>query len=257
VHLKLNPGVNRFGLEAHDASDALEAYVVHPELHIAGIFSHLASVEELDSPHTTLQMQRFNNAIVSMQPLLAQHNLKPVAHIAASAAAMLLPQTRLDLVRAGIALYGLWPSPQVRDALASQGVALEPALSFVSSLVAVRDVAQGESIGYGCTFHAPSAMRIGVVPLGYADGIPRALSNAGAFLVGGTSCPIVGRVCMNVTLIDITAVPAAHAGAPVTLIGRDGEATVTADDWALWADTINYEIVARLPSELSRTHDEI
>jgi alanine racemase len=255
AHIKLNTGVNRFGLEARDAPDALEAYLVHPELNVAGIFSHLASVEEMDSPYTTLQLERFSNALAGMQPMLAHKGLKPTAHIAASAAAMLLPQTRFDLVRAGIALYGLWPSPQVRAALDGR-VALEPALSFLSSLVAVRDIARGEPIGYGCTFHASEAMRVGVVPLGYADGIPRALSNVGAFAVEGTLCPIVGRVCMNVTLIDITAVPTAHTGSSVTLIGSDGSATVSADDWADWAGTINYEIVARLPAELARIHIE-
>jgi len=90
------------------------------------------------------------------------------------------------------------------------------------------------------------------VPLGYADGIPRALSNAGAFLVAGKRAPIVGRVCMNVTLLDLTDIPEAAVGTTVTLIGRDGEASASADDWAVWADTINYEIVSRLPAELSR-----
>jgi alanine racemase len=255
AHVKLNTGVNRFGLDPRDAVDAIEEYLKHPELNIAGVFSHLASVEELDSPYTELQIQRFLKALTGMQPLFAQRNLQPTTHIAASAAAMLFPQTRMDLVRVGIALYGLWPSPQIRDALDGQDVALEPALSFVSSLATVREVARGEPIGYGCTYHAANAMRVGVVPLGYADGIPRALSNAGAFAVDGALCPIVGRVCMNVTLIDLSEARGAHTGSPVTLIGHDGQAVVSADDWAGWAGTINYEIVARLPAEMPRSHD--
>ena len=97
-------------------------------------------------------------------------------------------------------------------------------------------------------------MRIGIVPLGYADGIPRALSNRGAFVVDGVRCPIVGRIAMNMTFVDITHAPRAHVETPVTLIGTDGEANVSADDWAHWAETINYEIVARLPSELTRVY---
>jgi len=155
-------------------------------------------------------------------------------------------------VRFGIALYGLWPSPLTREAMEGTGLTLRPALSFHSTLVAERSVRAGEPIGYGCTLHAPHEMRVGLVPFGYADGVPRALSNKGAFAVAGARAPIVGRVCMNVTLLDITHIPAARPGSHVTLIGNDGDASVTADDWAEWAETINYEIVARLPAGLPR-----
>ena len=123
-------------------------------------------------------------------------------------------------------------------------------------MVVERTVPAGEPIGYGNSFHAPRDLRVGVVPCGYADGVPRALSNRGAFLVDGARCPIVGRVAMNVTEVDLSAAPGAHAGSTVTLIGRDGEEEVTADEWATWCDTINYEIVARLPAELPREYVE-
>ena len=167
---------------------------------------------------------------------------------------MLWPWTRLDMVRFGIALYGLMPSPQTAEALAPQPPDLRPALTYSSELVVIRTVAAGASVGYGGTFHAPREMRIGVLPAGYADGIPRALSNRGAFAVNGALCPIVGRVAMNMTQIDLTDAPRARVGSTVTLIGRDGDATVSADDWAQWAETINYEIVTRLPSEVPRVY---
>jgi alanine racemase len=252
VHVKVDTGVRRFGLRVEDAPDAIEEYLRRPELEIAGIFSHLAAAEELDSPFTTMQSERFESVLAQVRPLFAQYDAQPIAHIAASAAGMLWPHTRLDMVRFGIALYGLWPSPLTREAMEGRGLTLEPALSFHSTLVADRSVLAGEPIGYGCSHHAPRDMRVGVVPLGYADGIPRALSNTGAFVVAGARSPIVGRVCMNATLLDITNQPQARSGAPVTLIGRDGDAEVTADDWATWAETINYEIVARLPGELPR-----
>jgi alanine racemase len=255
VHVKINTGVNRFGLEPGEALDAIEEYLRVPELELAGVFSHLAAAEEIDSPYTTLQTQRFAEVMTQAQPLFAQREAAPIAHIAASAAAMLWPQTRLDMVRIGIALYGLWPSPQTRDAMSGAGVTLEPALSYTSELAATREVAAGTPIGYGCAFHAPRTMRIGVLPLGYADGIPRAFSNIGGFAVAGARCPIVGRVCMNVTLLDLTGAPHAHAGTAVTLIGTDGDASISADDWAVWAGTINYEIVTRLPSELPRAFE--
>ena len=254
VHIKINTGLNRLGLEPNELADAIEDYARMSDLQIVGVFSHLASAEEIDSPYTMLQLERFQSAYAQAEPILAAHGPLPTRHIAASAAGILWPQTRLDMVRFGIALYGLWPSPQTREAMDGAGFPLQPALSYVSKLITTRQLAAGEPIGYGTTFHAPRAMRIGVVPLGYADGIPRAFSNTGAFLVDGARAPIVGRVAMNLTVVDLTNAPKARAGAPVTLIGRDGEAEIAADDWAAWASTINYEIVTRLPNSLGREY---
>jgi alanine racemase len=256
VHVKVNTDLNRLGFEPHELVDATQEFLRLPEIEIAGIFSHLASAEELDSPYTMHQLGAFERALAGVVPLLEQRSLRPLRHIAASAAAMLWPQTRLDLARFGIALYGLMPSAQTREALRGNVPDLRPALSYRSQIVVVRTVAAGASIGYGGSFHAPHDMRVGIVPAGYADGVPRALSNRGAFAVDGALCPIVGRVAMNMTQIDLTRAPKARVGSVVTLIGRDGHAVVTADDWAAWADTINYEIVARLPSELPRTYVE-
>ncbi len=257
AHVKVNTDLNRLGFEPHELVDAIEAFLRLPEIAIAGIFSHLASAEEIDSPYTMHQLREFERALTQVHPLLEQRALRPVRHIAASAAAMLWPQTRLDMVRIGIALYGLWPSPQTREALGDAAPDLRPALTYTSKLVAVRTVAAGASVGYGGSFHAPHEMRIGIVPVGYADGVPRALSNRGAFVVDGANCPIVGRVAMNMTEIDLTGAPGAHAGTAVTLIGKDGDAAVTADDWAMWSDTINYEIVTRLPRELPREYVDV
>ena len=252
VHIKVNTGLNRLGLLPTDLPDAAETYVQMPQLEIAGVFSHLAAAEELDSPFTMLQLERFNEAFRLAEPVFAAHHAAPMRHIAASAAAMLWPQTRLDLSRFGIALYGLWPSAATREAMNGGKLPLQPALSYESELVVARTIEAGEPVGYGTTFHAPKQMQIGVVPLGYADGIPRALSNKGAVLVEGKRAPLIGRVAMNMFFVDLSHAPNAHTGSKVTLIGRDGDEEVTADDWASWSDTINYEIVTRLPSTLTR-----
>jgi alanine racemase len=254
IHVKVNTDLNRLGFEPHEMVDAIEEFLRWPEIEIAGIFSHLASAEELDSPYTMHQLSAFERALAQVAPLLERRSLTPTRHIAASAAAMLWPQTRLDMARFGIALYGLIPSPQTREALGDSVPKLRPALSYRSQIVVVRTVPAGASVGYGGSFHAPHDMRIGVVPAGYADGVPRALSNRGSFAVDGALCPIVGRVAMNMTEIDLTLAPRARVGSSVTLIGRDGDAIVSADDWATWADTINYEIVTRLPAELPREY---
>jgi len=252
VQIKIDTGIRRLGLDPRDAPKAIERCLRTPGIEVAGVFSHLASAEELDSTFTLAQVETLESVLRAVhfdaRPAL------PLRHIAASAAAMLWPQTRLDLVRFGIALYGLWPSKETRAAMPDD-FRLHPALSFESRLIAVRKVEPGTPIGYGGTFRSPRAMRIGVVPFGYADGIPRLLSNRGAFLVAGRRCPIVGRVCMNMTMVDL-AQTHARPGDPVVLIGSQGEAAVAVEDWADWAETINYEIVTRLPAELTRTYDE-
>jgi alanine racemase len=257
VHVKINTGTTRLGLEPRDAPDAIEDYARLHEIELTGIFSHLAAAEELDSPFTLGQLDTFNRTVQAADHTLQSKGIHPLRHIAASAAAMLWPQTRLDMVRIGIALYGLWPSPQTRVAMNGARFDLHPALSMHSTLTVVRTVEPGTPIGYGGSYHAPKRTRIGVVPLGYADGIPRLLSNRGAFLAGGRRCPIVGRVCMNMTMIDLAGVPEAKAGDEVTLLGTQGDAAITADDWGDWAETINYEIVTRLPAELPRVYDPL
>ncbi|MGA2760500.1 MAG: alanine racemase [Candidatus Cybelea sp.] len=252
VHLKVNTDLNRLGVEPEEMSGAVERLLGTAEITLGGIFSHLAAAEEIDSPYTMHQLGAFERALREAKPLLDRSGLAPIRHIAASAAAMLWPQTHLDMARFGIALYGLMPSPQTSAAMNERPLDLRPALSYASELIVVRTVTAGASVGYGGSFHAPRDMRVGVVPAGYADGVPRALSNRGAFIVDGALCPIVGRVAMNMTQIDLSNAPNAHVGSLVTLIGSDGESAVTADDWAAWSDTINYEIVARLPSDLPR-----
>ncbi|HLX26335.1 MAG TPA: alanine racemase [Candidatus Cybelea sp.] len=254
VHVKVNTDLNRLGIEPHELPDAVQRLLDTPALRVAGIFSHLASAEELDSPYTMHQLVAFERALEEARPLLEGKRVRPLRHIAASAAAMLWPHTRLDMARFGIALYGLWPSRQTREAMGTGAPELRPALAYRSTLVATRTIAAGASVGYGGSFRAPNEMRIGVVPAGYADGVPRAFSNRGAFAVDGALCPIVGRVAMNMTEIDLTAAPHAQPGSTVTLIGRDGDVTIGADDWAAWAETISYEIVTRLPAELPRNY---
>lgn len=255
VHVKVNTDLNRLGVEPHELAGVVQKIGETPALRIAGIFSHLASAEELDSPYTMRQLHAFEQGLDEARPMLEGQRARPLRHIAASAAAMLWPHTRLDMARFGIALYGLWPSRQTREAMG--GIPeLRPALAYRSKLVATRTIAAGACVGYGGSFRAPHEMRIGVVPAGYADGVPRSCSNRGAFAVDGVRCPIVGRVAMNMTEIDVTCAPNARPGSIVTLIGRDGDVTIAADDWAAWAETINYEIVTRLPSELPRTYVE-
>lgn len=251
VHVKIDTGVTRLGLDARQAPAALAQLDNDDALDLRGIFTHLAAAEELESEYTHAQLDRFAGAIAPSRDRFAARGV--VAHAAASAAAMLYPQARLDMIRAGIATYGIWPSPQTQTA-ASDVLSLEPALAWRTKLVVVRDVEAGRSVGYGCSFVTSRASRIGVLPIGYAEGVPRALSDTGTALVRGTRVPFIGRVCMNMAFIDVTDVAHVATGDAVTLIGTDGDETIGANDLAACAGTIGYELLARLPANVPRVY---
>jgi alanine racemase len=245
AHIKIDTGVTRLGFPSAQARAAIERILAMPGISVAGLMSHLAAAEELDSTYTSDQLERFHAAVDGFDANLERH-------IAASAAAMLWPQTRLDLVRAGIAIYGLWPSEPTRKIMEERGVRLAPALSWYTELCAIHDVPAETSVGYGCTYRTTRRSRIGVLPIGYNEGLPRARSNRGEVLVGGKRVPLVGRVCMNMAFVDVTDVPDARVGSLVTLIGIDGGERISAEAFADWCDTINYELVARLPAAIPR-----
>jgi alanine racemase len=245
VHVKLDTGVTRLGMSAERARPAIDRLLVRPGLRVLGLMSHLAAAEELDSTYTSEQLARFHAAVDGVDPAVERH-------IAASAAAMLWPQTRLDLIRAGIAIYGLWPSEPTRQIMEARGVELVPALAWRTDIVTVHEVPAETSVGYGCTYRTTRPARIAVLPIGYAEGIPRARSNRGHVLVAGKRAPLVGRICMNMSFIDVTDIPEARHNARVTLIGTDGAEHISAETFAAWSDTINYELVARLPAAIPR-----
>jgi alanine racemase len=251
VHAKIDTGVTRLGIDAASAPAALAAMLDDPALAFEGVFTHLAAAEELESAFTLAQLERFSDALAPVAPALAARGV--VRHAAASAAAMLFPNLRLDMIRAGIATYGIWPSGETRHA-AGHALDLAPALTWTTDLVVVREVEAGRSVGYGCTFATARPSRIGVLPIGYAEGLPRALSNAGFALVRGRRVPFVGRVCMNMSFVDVTDVPGARTGDRVTLIGSDGTERIDANELAEAAGTIGYELLARLPAELPRRY---
>jgi alanine racemase len=247
VHAKIDTGVVRLGLPAERAPHALERYVATPELDIIGAFTHLAAAEELDSTFTHEQLARFLRVTAGLDPRVERH-------AAATAAAILWPETRLDAVRCGIGLYGIWPSAESETAMRDAGLALEPALAWRTRIVALHDVDAGTTVGYGRTWRAERASRIATLPIGYAEGLPRAAGNVAQALVRGTRVPMVGRVCMDMAFLDVTGVPGVEPGDTVTLIGADGRERITAEELAAACGTIGYEIVARLPAHVPRAY---
>lgn len=249
VQVKVDTGVTRLGLTPAEAPAALRDYAARPEFALAGVFSHLAAAEELDSTFTRDQLAAFEYATAVLDPHVERH-------IAASAAAMLWPQTRLGAIRAGIAIYGIWPSRPTEAIMRERGLTLAPALTWRTQIVVVHEVPAETSVGYGCSYRTMRASRIGVLPIGYAEGLPRGASNRGFVLVTGRRVPIVGRVCMNMTFVDLTDVPQAMPQTEVTLIGGDGAERIDAEEAADWAGTIGYELVTRIPAHVPRHYRE-
>ena len=245
IHAKIDTGVVRLGMPTERAPRTLARYAAQPEFRLDAVFSHLAAAEELDSTFTHEQLARFADATRGVAPTVERH-------IAATAAGMLWPQTRLDSVRAGIGIYGLWPSPETEAVMRARGLELEPALTWRTQIAIVHDVPAHTPVGYGCAYHTKRPSRIGVLPIGYAEGLPRNAGDRGVVLIDGVRCRIVGRVCMNMAFVDCTDAPGAHPGSPVTLIGADGDARIGADELAAAVGTIAYEIVARLPAGVAR-----
>jgi alanine racemase len=247
VQAKVDTGVARLGIPHALARSALATYAATPEFALRGAFTHFAAAEELDSTFTNEQLTHFLAATRDLPTRVERH-------AAATAAAMLWPQTRLDRVRAGIGIYGIWPSPQTERTMRANGLALDPALSWRTRIVAEHEVPAGDSVGYGRSWYAKRPSRIATLPIGYAEGLPRSASGAAAVLVRGQRVPLVGRVCMDMAFIDITDVADAAVNDAVVLIGADGTDTLSANELGEACGTIGYEIVARLPAAMPRRY---
>ena len=244
VHLKVDSGMGRLGLRpdalridaAGSALDEVAAIVQLPGLRLGGTYTHFAAADEQNKDYAHRQFGLFQDFLQALGRAGIDCGLR---HAANSAALIDLPQTHLDAVRPGIALYGLYPSRDVDQTRA----ALKPALSLKTRLLQVKTVPAGTKISYGMTWEAPRATVIGTVAAGYADGLQRRLSNRGTMLVGGRRAPIVGRVCMDLIMLDLGPDARAAAGDEVVIIGRQGDAEISADEIAEALGTINYEVV--------------
>ncbi len=237
VHVKCDTGMGRIGVRTGDELRAvLDEISVSPHVKLTGAFTHFADADGADEVYSRRQIEAFEQfrAILPKDILF---------HAAASAAGCRYPQARYDLVRQGISLYGCPPvkeCPEVR-----------PALSWHTEVVYVKTIGPGECVSYGCTFKAGRETRVATLPVGYGDGYHRALSGRAQVLIGGKRCPVIGRVCMDQIMADVTDLPECPIGAPAVLLGRQGTEEISADELASWAGTISYEMLlsatARVP----------
>jgi alanine racemase len=243
VHLKFDTGMHRQGIMPHEVPVLLDLLAKYPTLHVSGVATHLARADEAEQPEWThRQLDRFHD-IVAM--LAAAGIRTPVRHAANSAAALLWPETHLDMVRFGIALYGFWPAPGVQRANAVER-RLHPVMAWKTRVAAVKKVERGGYVGYNGSYVTTRDSRIAVLPLGYYDGYGRSLSNLGQVLVRGQRAPVCGRVSMNLMSVDVTEVPVVEPGDEVVLIGQQGNSAITAEEMAAWLGTIHYEVTTRI-----------
>jgi alanine racemase len=245
VHLKVDTGMRRVGCSPADATALATRIVADPRLHLAGLFTHLAVADEPENAFTAQQLKRLAEA----RAALDASGIQPErVHAANSAGLLAHPQARLDVVRAGVAIYGLLPGPGVAGLCAE----LRPAMALRAKVGMVKRVAAGERISYGLRHTFTRDTIVATVPIGYADGLPRRLAQAGGqVLVHGRYLPLVGTVTMDQSMIDCGDVPVV-VGDTVTFIGSDGDHAITADDVAATVGTIGYEIVCAISSRIER-----
>jgi len=254
THLKLETGTNRQGVTESELPALAEVYHRFRGLgRPYGAAMHFANIEDTTShEYAEFQLRNFRRLVRRMASL----KIKPrLLHAACSAALILFDKTHFDMVRPGIAAYGHWPSKETYLSYRLQGRAddlFSPVLSWRTRITQLKQVPADSFIGYGCTYRTTAPTRLAVLPIGYADGYDRKLSNLAYVLIRGRRAPVRGRVCMNLTMVDVTDIKGVRMGDEVTLIGRDGNETLTAEQLAAWAGTINYEILARLSPLIPR-----
>ena len=247
VHIKVDTGMGRLGMRFERVEEIValvRSLKALPGLIVEGIYTHFAMADSSDKAYTYMQLERFSQVL---QALDAQELRPPLVHAANSAATLSVPEALFDMVRPGIALYGLDPSNEVR---LPEG--FRAALSFKTQVAQVKLVPEGECIGYGCTYTTERPTLVATLPLGYADGFRRAPSNWGSVLIHGQEAPLIGRVCMDQAMVDVTHIPQTRIGDEVVLIGHQGEASLTAEQVAERLGTINYEVVSEILARVPR-----
>lgn len=246
IHLKVDTGMGRVGVTPSEAPH-LAAFIEQacPEMHLQGIFTHLPISDAGDNDFTHKQIASFKTTVEDVEKAICRK--LEIAHCSNSGAVLGYPEGWLDMVRPGIMIYGFYP-----DRLTPHSIELKPGLSFLTRVSFIKKVAKGISIGYGRTWNAPDDTFIATIPAGYADGFNRLFSNTGRVLINGSSYPVVGRVCMDQSMVNLGPQTDVKVGDEVILIGKSGNAEITCDEWAEKLNTITYEVTCQINSRVTR-----
>jgi len=248
MHIKLDTGMARLGFDMSDKSvDEIKAIAEMKNVCLEGIFTHFAKADEVDKTFTKKQIHEFSEMTKKLKSLGVTFQYE---HCANSAAIVDVSEAEFDLVRAGISTYGLYPSEDVRK----ENVLLKPALSLKSHVAFVKDIPEGTPISYGGTFVSDKEMKVATIPVGYADGYPRSLSNKGEVLIRGQRAAILGRICMDQFIVDVTHIPDVQFGDKVTLVGQDGEECIAVEELGELSGRFNYEFICDLGKRIPRVY---
>lgn len=248
VHIKLDTGMARLGFSAEESSiEEIKEIAELPNLVLEGVFTHFAKADEEDKTFTMMQLEKFE---WMTQRLEEEGVTFPYVHASNSAGIIDVRRADYNLVRAGIAIYGLYPSEEVDK----EKVQLKPALSLKSHIAFVKDIPAGTPVSYGGDFVSEHQMRIATIPIGYGDGYPRSLSDIGYVLIRGKKAPIIGRICMDQFMVDVSDIPEVKFGDKVTLIGRDQEEYLPVEKLSELSGRFNYEFVCDLGKRIPRVY---
>ena len=249
AHLAVDTGMTRIGFQVteHDADEAAKIADL-PHIELEGMFTHFSCADQEDKTYCSMQMEKYDK----MTALLAERGVTiPLRHICNSAGIMDFDDHRFEMVRSGIITYGIYPSEEVKK----ERLDLIPALSWKSHVIHVKEVGPGIGVSYGATYVTEKPMtRIATVSAGYADGYPRALSNQGCVLIHGKKAPIIGRICMDQMMVDVTDIPDVQVEDVVTLVGTDGDETITIEEIANPAARFDYEMLCDISSRVTRVY---
>ena len=248
IHIALDTGMTRIGFaDIPESVEEIRKIAALPNLEIEGMFTHFARADEYDRTPAMVQLKRY----LDFADLLEKNGIHiPLHHCSNSAGIIRVPEANLNLVRAGITIYGIYPSEEVEKDI----VKLQPVMSLKSHISYVKDVEPGTEVSYGGTYTTDRVTRLATIPVGYADGYPRMLSNKGWVLIHGKKAPICGRVCMDQFMVDITHIPDAKTGDEVTLLGTDGEEEITADTIGDLSGRFSYEFVCDISKRVPRIY---
>jgi alanine racemase len=253
IHVKIETGTGRQGILPENVPAFLRRAAGIPGIEIEGLSTHFANIEDtLNHEFAENQLGIFKEVLETVRT----SGVSPaIIHTACTAATILFPETHFNMLRTGIGLYGLWPSRETFLSAQSNGIPvpeLRPVLSWKTRIVQIKEFPAGSYIGYGCTYRTSRKTMLGVLPVGYADGYDRKCGNSAHVLVRGRRAPVLGRVCMNLVMVDLTDIPEASLEDTAVLLGKDGNEIITAEMMAEWVGTINYEIVTRISPFMPR-----
>lgn len=251
IHLKFDSGLRRLGFYPSELKDLMTFLEENKNFVVEGIFSHFANIEDtICHDFAKLQRDTFENMTL---PFVEKYH--PIRHIACSAAGLLFPDTYFEMIRTGISMYGMWPSRETLiTALKTNSKIseLKPVLTWKTRIAQIKEVSVGDTVGYGRSYTVTRPGKIAIIPVGYYDGYDRHYSNSAKVIVKGVEAPVVGKICMNMSMIDVSHIDNVSIEDEVILLGEDGNASVTADFLADISGTINYEVTTRINSSIPR-----